>query len=100
MNPNGLTHAYLLTPDSSPGATGRFRIDAQLAQAAGELQAVLATVSAPIPEQWILLAPFATIVGRASVLDATSSTTPTFTLRHAQDAVPAELADPLMDTPS
>jgi len=83
-----------------PTAAGRYRFDVPLTQAAGQLDTLRATVVLPIPEQLTRTPPPGTIAGALSPLEGTAIPTPVITLRHAQDAVFAELADPLLDTRS
>jgi probable HAF family extracellular repeat protein len=95
--PDGLTRAFLLTPDPPSATAGSFLMAVAFAHTAGQPPAIIPTVGSPSPEQPNQQPP-ATIAGESIRLEAIAATTPGITPRHVQDTVLAELANSPMDT--
>jgi probable HAF family extracellular repeat protein len=83
--PDGLMHAYLLTPDPPATAADRFRIDVPFAQASGQPRAIGATIAAPAPVLRTDPLPIMR-VGQRAESRATPAPAPLIGAPHAPDA--------------
>jgi len=97
-NLDGLTHAYLLTPEQPPTGSGRFHADAQLAQTTGQAKAAVDTVISAVPGQPRQPVPIESLPDQPVEPEATDPATSMVIGNRAEDAVFAAWCDPLLDS--
>jgi hypothetical protein len=96
-NPDGLTHAFLLTPDQPSTSSGPFRVDATLAQTIGQAKANVEAVIAAALEQPRQPVPIESLPDQRVQPEATVPATTTVIASRAEDALFAAPDDPLLD---
>jgi hypothetical protein len=97
-NLDGLTHAYLLTPEQPSTGSGRFHADAQLAQTSGLAKAAVDTVISAVTGQPRQPVPIESLRDQPVEREATDTATTMVIGSRAEDAAFAAWYEPLLDS--